>query len=435
MIGTVLGQAQKLFGRGFLIAAFVPSSIFVATVSYFLWGYSAIEETVNQWITQGWKQAAFEIILLLMTIYLLAYLIYGIRAAIHQCFQGRWPGPLKPLMPIGLALATRKMRRLEEKTERRANSLDVPAWAMKFHFKETSADVELTCEDAARTLSTIRSSHQSLLQQLKQNEKLKASQEKSYQSILGKARILQSNLDRFSPVLRQEINQLVCSIKTAYNAHLPLRTAVRRMNAVALRRWTTAYNSLSNNFPSDERWLRPTRFGNVMSMLESYPIDRYGINLSDLWPRLLQVITKDARLRIEEANIYLDFMVLMSFLSLLAAIVASAEVFYHPPRAMSVHLLLILLCLLSSSFLYQLAIQAAKTFGFQVQAAVDLFRLKLIDAMQIERPSNPKKEKEIWTEMRYFISQAELPLKNIRFKRPDEKKKKGKTKKATRLKL
>jgi hypothetical protein len=51
----------------------------------------------------------------------------------------------------------------------------------------------------------------------------------------------------------------------------------------------------------------------------------------------------------------------------------------------------------------------------QVWAVVDLFRLKLLDALDLERPDAPSTEKETWTELRRFIVQAE-PTTSLRFK-------------------
>lgn len=422
MIGTALGQVQKLFGRGFLIAAFMASLLFVAVARYLWWGFEALKEMVLGWAQKELKEAGFEMLLALVLVYLLAYVLYGVRGALHQLYQGEWPVvPLKWLRSAGLALERRKMRQYEDTLHAKELALDDPAWAIDFGFTETYSAIELTSEEARPRLQKVRDFHQSLLHCLEKGQKLeKEQEEKAYWSVLGEARLLQANRDRFPADLQKEIDQLVAGIKRAYDANPALRKATVRLNALALREWTAAYDDLMNNFPDDERWLRPTRLGNIASVQELYPLNRYGINLSALWPRLMHVITEDARLRIEEANIYLDFTVLMSLLSLSAAVIAGIAAFYGPSRSLALRIFLPLFFLLSSWLFYHLAIQATQAFGIQIQAAVDLFRLKLLDALEIERPETPAEEQAIWREMHYFIAQAELPKEHVRFKEAEK---------------
>jgi hypothetical protein len=72
-------------------------------------------------------------------------------------------------------------------------------------------------------------------------------------------------------------------------------------------------------------------------------------------------------------------------------------------------------CILRQFFVfYWLSIEATRTFGSQVQAAVDLFRLKLLDALDVERPITPTKEKQIWEEIHSFIEQADIEACDLR---------------------
>src|SRR5215217_2925040 len=103
MITTVLDQALKLFGRGFLIAAFFPSLLFVAVIVYLGWGFEALTTMVEEWTQAGLSEAVFGTLVALVAVYLLAYMLYGVRTALHQLYQGQWPIPLKWLDPIFLA--------------------------------------------------------------------------------------------------------------------------------------------------------------------------------------------------------------------------------------------------------------------------------------------------------------------------------------------
>lgn len=62
-----------------------------------------------------------------------------------------------------------------------------------------------------------------------------------------------------------------------------------------------------SSFSEDERWLRPTRFGNVMSTLDADMLNRYGINLGVAWPRSMHVVLAESRAHVDDANTYLGF--------------------------------------------------------------------------------------------------------------------------------
>ena len=412
MIGIALDQAQKLFGRGFLIAAFIPTLIFAVVVSYLLGGAEGLEKTVRGWAQGDLKEMGVEILLSLVAVYLLAYVLYGVRTGLQQLYNGQWPVPLKYLRRVGLAMARRTMVLRQKALREKEGALDDPAWAIYFDFVKTYTPIQVTPEVAKTSLNKIRDSHTSLLCCIEEKQDW---QEETYLDILREARILQANRDRFPSDLQMEVDRLVGNIKAAYHSNPTLRSAASLINARARREWTAAYTELRDYYPDDERWLRPTQLGNIASVQELHPFNRYRINLSLLWPRLRHVISDDVRLRLEDTNIYLDFTLIMSFLSFVAAVIAGITAFSGPPR--NVPSLLLPLILLGSFWLfYRLAIQAMRSFGTQIQAAVDLFRLKLLDALEIERPANLEEEQKIWEEIRSFIAQADLPQKHVRFK-------------------
>jgi hypothetical protein len=411
MITTVLDQALKLFGRGFLISAFVPSLLFVAVIVYLGWGIEALTTMVEEWTQAGLSEAVFGTLVALVAVYLLAYMLYGVRTALHQLYQGQWPIPLKWLDPIFMARQCSRMERLQTALEEKTRALDTSHW-VQLDFEETFTPLECDPEDARSKVQEVRGAHCNLLNRLGQPDRWKKVE---YADILNKTRVLQANRTRFSSDLTNEIDQLVIEIKQAYHAKVPLRLAAQSIEAVANREWTAAYAYRYNDLPGDESWLRPTLLGNISSVQELYPFERYGIYLSEIWPRLYHVLAKDVRRRLDEANIYLDFTVLASLLSIVAAVIACYSAFFTADdRVLLLRILLPVIFLSGAWLFYHLAIQAMRGLGVEVQSAVDLFRLKLLDALSIERPRTPADERKIWSEMQAFITQAIPPHVHIR---------------------
>lgn len=417
MIGSVLEQAQKFLGRGFLISAFIPSLLFSAVFLYLAEGEQTLRSTVQDVMEKGFQQAGFEIVKLLVAIYLLAYVVYGIRGALHNWYQGNWPDVMHPLRAWGLQRNRKIMRRRRSRVEAATSRLNVADWVAARGFKTTYFPIKLSSEEAEERLSTARNTHVALVTGLNDRPEWDDKDDQLYWHVLTEACLLQANGKGLAPHLQVRIAQLVKEIKEAYGtkANVRLRGSAQAFKADAEGEWAKARDDLANEFPGNERFLRPTRLGNITMVQELYPLDRYGITLSGLWPRLMHVMPADARDRLEDANIFLDFTVIMSLLSAVASAIAVVTLVEESNRSLFPRGFLILIFVLSTWLFYGLSIQASAGIKHQVAAAVDLFRLNLLDSLGIERPSTPKEEFEIWKELRFFFAQADTPQDHVRF--------------------
>jgi hypothetical protein len=155
----------------------------------------------------------------------------------------------------------------------------------------------------------------------------------------------------------------------------------------------------------------------MFAALDYAVLTRYAITLTDLWPRLIHVVADDVRARIEDANLYLDFTLMMSFLAAGLSGVAIVTTFTGAPRGAWVQALWIVLALLACWSFYRLSISVTRAFVEHIRAAVDLFRLDLLDALSIQRPAGPADEPRIWNEIELFVAQGDVPTSYVRFER------------------
>ncbi len=420
MIGTVLDSVQKLFGKGFLIAAFLPSLLFLLGLHFLFFGRETFNETVILLGKGEWKEASLKVLITLAATYLLAYVVYGIRSGLHNFYQGRWPSVLGIVSKVFTAWERKHAHEYDSRLETKLQALSISYWILKDHFKKTfiPGSDRLAPEAVRGRMEEISKSHRLILASLK--EKGFLNREK-YWKLLAEAKLLQARQNLLPRYLQPKIEALVDEISRAYQhkQNAALRESVDELRALAEGEWTAAYSDRMENFPKDERWLRPTRLGNVAAAYETYSLERYGITLSTLWPRLYHVTPDRFREQIEEAKTFLDFTVILSFFSLLLTLVAGVQVVRGSLWFSVEAMLLPFLFLLGSGMLYLLAIQAMRSFGLQVAASVDLFRLKLLDELEIQRPHSPAAEKNLWTELRRFVEQGDVPTQYMRFK--DEK--------------
>jgi hypothetical protein len=415
MIGSVLETAQKLVGRGFVLAAFIPTLLFAAIYQYLFGGIDSLRTIVQNWVEENWTATAFQITLLLVAVYLMAYVLYGLRTAFYEFYRGAWPRPLRGLHEWFRAREKRAMGHSETDVEAKLGPLNVHLWATKKCFENAYDRTTVDEAQAQKSLETARKAYTSL-GEVREGY----SSEKTYWQILIQLHRLQANAAGFSSGFQASLENMIQRVREDYQCNQTLQKAVENLRAYALGEWSVAYGYHTSTFPENPRWLAPTRLGNVLSTLETYTLNRYGIGFSELWPRLALVMSSEARLRIEEANIYLDFVLVMGLLSLVTVPASIAAAFYGPPRALAVQVGLPLVFLFMAVLFNQLAVQAARSYNVQVHSAVDLYRLKLLDALNIQAPKTAAEEQKIWMEIRYFIEQADLPRKHAILKTAGE---------------
>lgn len=417
----ILSQVQRLIGRDFLIAGFIPTLIAVAVGASMVHGFNAFVSLVNSW-AQHPGRAVFQIAVALLGIYLLAYVLYGIRIGVSQLYQGSMPRSLKFFDRLLRWNQDRLIKHARNKLKVAEKALDDTSWPTDTNapFSPTWVENKLTEAEVDKQLVEARSEHSKLLSSLAQGQPI---DREKYEELLACARALQSSVHGTTQPSKEQVDNLIQDIRRTYNEHEELQGAARDAENRSLREWIVAQGKFTIEFPDDERWLKPTRFGNILAALDCAILKRYGIALNDLWPRLIHVITDDVKSRVDEANIYLDFTLMMSFLSVFTEVVAVLASFVGPQRPPALQAVLLASPLLAWWIFYLLSMSAAQALAQHIRAAVDLFRLDLLDALSVQRPATPALEQLLWDEIERFIAQGDMPEKYVRFvsKKPIEK--------------
>lgn len=140
----------------------------------------------------------------------------------------------------------------------------------------------------------------------------------------------------------------------------------------------------------------PTALGNVQSATVSYIYNHYGIEMAALWPHMESVVeAADMALskRIDNEKAALDFLVNMSFLSIVFAIELLIQSFILFSRA---SLPWILVPIALAVITYQGAVLKARTWGDVVQVAFDMHRDDLRQKLGIRPFTSQEDEREVW---------------------------------------
>jgi hypothetical protein len=164
-----------------------------------------------------------------------------------------------------------------------------------------------------------------------------------------------------------------------------------------------AHQQLITGFAPDQTDARPTAIdiyptalGNVQGATVSYIYNHYGIEMAALWPHMESVVeAADSALskRIDNEKAALDFLVNMSFLSIVFAIELLVQFFILFSRT---SLPWILLPIALAVITYQGAVLKARTWGDVVQVAFDMHRDDLRQKLGIRPFTSQEDERTVW---------------------------------------
>lgn len=141
--------------------------------------------------------------------------------------------------------------------------------------------------------------------------------------------------------------------------------------------------------PEREEDLRPTALGNTLRRGETRAGRRYGLELTLAWPRLIPLLPTGVLAEINDRRNQLDAAVRLCVASSIATALSVGLLLWHGPW-----LFLAAATYLLSWACYRAAVAAARGFSNSLAAAVDLYHLRLFDALSLERPADIKQECE-----------------------------------------
>ncbi len=173
------------------------------------------------------------------------------------------------------------------------------------------------------------------------------------------------------------------------------------------------------SYPENPDDVLPTRFGNTLKAAENYSGERYGFDGIHFWPRLVDVISPEYKLSIDNVRNELSFLVNMSTLSFLFSSLSVVAIFIAltsldvkaggPTEFVRSFIPTLKyfaafgLGIVSCVLFYKASILSVGSFGLMIRSAFDLFRFDLLKRFGIKRPSDSDKEFYIWQELNELI--------------------------------
>lgn len=149
--------------------------------------------------------------------------------------------------------------------------------------------------------------------------------------------------------------------------------------------------------PVNAEDLLPTALGNILRARERTPERKYGLDAVICWPRLWPLLPENVRTDLSNARSTLDRLAELCFWGLLFLLWT-----FWTSWALVIGLLWIVMA-------YDMARQTAMVYGDLLEAAFDLHRFSLYDAMNWPRPKNTQEEKTLGAQLTEYLWRGTLP--------------------------
>ena len=167
--------------------------------------------------------------------------------------------------------------------------------------------------------------------------------------------------------------------------------------------------------PKKEEDYMPTKLGNILRAVENHAYERYGLATHISWPHLWLLLSDSTKKEIAEARATLDTAARIFLWSLLF-LVWTIWAWWVP-----------LVTLAIAIWAYRWALSAARVYGDLLEAAYDLHRLELYEALRFLPPKDTAVEKAKGEELTTYLLYGRL-AKPIIFHHPNDTKQKQETK-------
>lgn len=165
-------------------------------------------------------------------------------------------------------------------------------------------------------------------------------------------------------IMLEEKEKLWDGLAKRYNA----------LNNLELDQYASVDSDL-DNYPSNPTMLLPTRVGNIMRAAEEYPLLRYGLNTSIMWPRFWLILPENVKRELSFSREAVNERVLFVSWSILFSIWGLLDW-----RAL-------ILSFLGAAISYSGLVHAACSHGDLLRASFDLYRIDLFKALDFPTPT------------------------------------------------
>jgi hypothetical protein len=152
----------------------------------------------------------------------------------------------------------------------------------------------------------------------------------------------------------------------------------------------------------------PTLFGNAIRRFECYASDRYNLDSQLLWSQLRGVVSDSVAKEVDNARAGVDFFVCLFYASVIVSLSGLAAMVAESRDLISLAIAIVI-GILTAIGSYLAAIRATDGWSSAVRAMVDLGRVPLAKALDLQLPRTLEEERKMWLRVGWVLGFAYDP--------------------------
>jgi hypothetical protein len=379
-ITGVLNALQSIYGKGFILAGFLPICLLLG-ISWFLGCcLSPVFVEFSEYLLSAKLSQQFAIgTLTLFLISIISFVFWQLNSWFRQVLEGR---VLPRFVQDWLSVVERKdCESLEQEIQNYQNEV------VSFRSANAQWEAQLLANSTG-TGTTLRDTHLSA----KFDELAKKTggwRAVPYQIFEDFNRLLASELAQTSPTAVKKL----ADIRDGLSGML-----VPAGLGMAERELFRRIAKRNSNYPKDQMSIGPSRLANIQEAQRDNLAQSYGIDIAVFWSSLQKIATGDDKFAaiLDNSKTRLDFSVA------LAAVAATFTLGWILLYGLWGSSTIIYVCVsigaaLATVVARQLVLLNYQSFAETVRTTVELFRFELLKSMHISLPLDSAIEKQTWT--------------------------------------
>lgn len=401
MLGTLLEKLGTLLPKNFIIANLFPVLLFAAVNGLMLyWMSDSFRLAAQRYFAMGAASQALIGFPILIVITLAAYIFSTLNLFQREFLEGHYlPEPLAQVFTAGQQRrADESANKFLEKTEQRRAFKRLNGVKNLRAARASGNQTSDTCvyseeSDAALAVAALEKKRL-------QYDRIGAEE---FEIALG--------------LLEQELSSCPVDVRASGDADLENKLLLNRDQIILIgcldyieRRLENDYVALFNkrqfNFSGFK--VAPTAMGNIAESVHGYARSRYEMNLAPLWSRLQKILIDDDKFysTLVDAKTQLDFMISLFWVTVCFTVIWTIELIVLR-RSLIAFLLVAIGGPVLSIIWYKIALQNYLAFADICRTAVDLYRFKLLDSLNVQRPRGNVHERQTWIQLNQLIGHGE----------------------------
>jgi hypothetical protein len=359
--------------RGVFLTGALPASVcmLVLTFEFSGWGgCTALLQKIFEWKADGLASVAGT----LLATATASVILYAARMPIFEFFQTL---PVWKLHEWRLNHYSKKRKEADFAVARCLWQIDVARWKDREFEEHAFVDERILRSEKPPDEKTLPGTAQSVFAKVANPANdFRDALRKELMDLLGQLHIATANRTRVVENTNQFtsdgnwLDAVLSELRQLYKTDNLFAERVKSLDDSLLYDYYSRRYKVLRRFPA-EAWIAPTEIGNTLSALDDYATQRYGIDTSTLWSRVVTVLSDEQRDALQGSQTVVSLLLNLTVALVLLSVASAGNLIYLRNQLFSGPFLAGIAVTLSAPLLAWLSLRSAEYAANQMRQEIE----------------------------------------------------------------